>query len=98
MSKSYFVYLMTNFTDSVIYVGVTNDLERRVYEHKNKIDSTSFTTHYNIRKLVYYEETDDIACALAREKQIKGGSRKNKELLIIKDNPEYDDLAKDWYD
>jgi putative endonuclease len=66
----YYVYLLTNWNNKVIYVGVTNDLERRIYEHKNKLID-GFTKTYNLKKLVYFEETNDILAAIAREKQIK---------------------------
>lgn len=87
----YFVYFMTNFTNSVIYVGVTSNLIKRVYQHKNKIYD-GFTTTYYVNKLVYFEEYSDIEEAIKREKQIKGGSRQDKIDLIIKDNPNYEDL------
>lgn len=87
----YYVYLMTNYTNTVIYTSVTNNLIKRIYEHKNKLIK-GFTEKYNINKLVYYEEFTDIKFAIAREKQIKSGSRKKKIDLIIKDNPKYQDL------
>jgi putative endonuclease len=91
----YYVYMMTNVT-GMLYTGVTNDLERRVYEHKNKL-TKGFTSHYNLNKLVYFESTDDVTIAIAREKQIKGWLRKKKVALIKTMNPKWDDLAKDWY-
>lgn len=90
MDKQYYVYIMTNKTNSVLYTGVTNDLVRRVYEHKNKLVE-GFTKKYNIDKLVFYEVYDDINTAIAREKQIKGGSRKKKLRLI-------EDMNKSWND
>jgi len=90
-SKSYYVYILTNKYNSVLYVGITNDLRKRVYEHSSKVVS-GFTAKYNINKLVYFEETDDIKAAIGREKQIKGGSRKKKIDLIKNINPEFRDL------
>ena len=82
---------MTNIHNTVLYTGVTNNLARRVYEHKNELGG-SFTKNYNIHKLVYYEVGDNIHFAIAREKQIKGGSRKKKIDLINNVNPEWKDL------
>ncbi len=82
---------MTNAHHTVLYTGVTNNLARRVYEHKNGIGSV-FTRRYNVHKLVYYEVGNDIKAAIAREKQIKGGSRKKKIDLINGFNPEWKDL------
>ena len=82
---------MTNYNNTTIYTGVTNNLVRRVYEHKNKIVK-GFTAKYNITKLVYYEIFDDITLAIEREKQLKGGSRKQKEELINSINPAWKDL------
>ena len=78
-----------------LYTGVTNNLQRRVYEHKNKLVK-GFTEKYNIKKLVYYEETNDINSAIAREKQIKGWLREKKIKLIDESNPEWKDLSADW--
>lgn len=84
---------MTNKTNNVLYTGVTNSLSRRGYEHKTKQSSYgSFTKKYNINKLVYYEIYNDINFAIAREKQIKAGSRKKKIELVNKMNPEWRDL------
>jgi len=93
--KNYYVYLMTSKNNTVIYTGVTNDLARRVYEHKNKVIK-GFTSRYNINKLVYYEEFNDINDAIDREKQIKGGSRQDKIDLINADNSDWTDLSRDW--
>jgi putative endonuclease len=95
LTNQYFVYLMTNQTKT-LYTGVTNDLLKRVYEHKLK-SIPGFTARYNITKLVYYESTTDIYSAIAREKQIKGWLRVKKINLIESSNPEWLDLAKDWY-
>lgn len=91
MNKQYFVYIMTNKNNNVLYTGVTNDLNRRVYEHKNKMPE-GFTKKYNINKLVFYEVYDDINNAIAREKQIKGGSREKKIKLIEEINGKWNDL------
>ncbi len=91
MSKQYYVYIMTNKKNNVLYTGVTNNLAKRVYEHKEKLVS-GFTTKYNINKLVYYEMLDDIYNAIKREKQIKGGSRQKKIELINSLNPQWKDL------
>jgi putative endonuclease len=88
--------MMASRNNRAIYTGVTNDLERRVHEHKSKM-FPGFTSHYNCVKLVYYEETGDIQAAITREKQIKGGPRRRKVELIAAMNPAWDDLAKDWY-
>ena len=88
--KSYYVYIMTN-KSRTLYTGVTGDLVRRVYEHKNDLGSV-FTKKYNVHKLVYYEVGDSIHSAIAREKQIKGGSRKKKVDLINSLNPKWKDL------
>ena len=88
----YYVYILSNNHKNVIYTGVTNDLTRRVYEHKNHLDKGSFTSRYNVENLVYYEVTTDIDSAIAREKQIKGWNRKRKEKLIEGKNPNWVDL------
>ncbi len=93
--KQYYVYIMTN-NSKTLYTGVTNNLERRVYEHKNKLVQ-GFTSRYNITKLVHYEETNDVQEALLREKQIKGWLRSKKIALIEAKNPEWKDLSLDWY-
>ncbi len=91
VGKEYCVYIMTNAHNTVIYTGVTNNLARRVDEHKNSLGGI-FTKKYNVNKLVYYEVGDNIHAALAREKQIKSGSRKKKIDLIVSINPEWKDL------
>lgn len=88
--RQYYVYIMTNQKNYVLYIGVTNDIKVRVYEHKNGIGS-KFTKMYEIDKLVYLEEYDDINNAIAREKQLKAGSRQNKIDLITKFNPDWQD-------
>ena len=91
MNKQYVVYLMTNEHHSVIYTGITSDLKKRVYEHKEKLVA-GFTAKYNIVKLVYYEVFADPENAILREKQIKGGSRRKKIDLINRANKEWRDL------
>ena len=91
MNIEYYIYIMTNKRNTVIYTGVTNDLRRRVYEHKEKL-SDGFTQKYSINKLVYYEVFDDIENALFREKQIKEGSRQKKVDLVNSMNEEWRDL------
>jgi len=90
--KTYYVYLLTNKSNKVIYTGVTNNLERRLYEHTNKLVE-GFTKKYNVHKLVYFEETSDIQAALEREKQIKGWVRIKKNNLIETMNPDWRDLC-----
>jgi putative endonuclease len=87
----YYVYFLTNANHTVLYTGVTNDLERRCNEHKKKI-IRGFTQKYNVDKLVYFEKFDFIGLAIAREKQIKGYSRSKKNALIDKFNPEWKEL------
>ncbi len=89
--KQYYIYIATNKSNRVLYTGVTNNLLRREYEHKEKFVE-SFTSRYNVNKLVYFEIFDCIADAIAREKQIKGGSRLKKLELIRKENPNFEDL------
>ena len=91
MNKQYYVYIMTNKYNTVLYTGVTNDLKRRVYEHKSGLGG-GFTSKYNIAKLVYYEVCNDAYSAIAREKQIKGGSRQKKIDLINGMNSGWTDL------
>ena len=92
MSKQGYVYLIANKSNTVIYAGVTSDLVKRVYEHKNKLVK-GFTAKYNVNKLVYYEVFDSIQDAISREKQIKAGSRARKKELIRSSNPLYADLC-----
>lgn len=79
----------------MVYIGVTNSLERRVWEHKNKF-TPGFTSKYNLNRLVYYELYSDIRGAIAREKQMKGWLRKKKIALIESENPKWNDLSEDW--
>jgi len=87
----YYVYILTNSSNKVLYVGVTNDLGRRCYEHKKKLIK-GFTQKYKVDKLIYYEKFDSIELAIFREKQIKGYSRSKKDALINEINPEWDEL------
>jgi len=93
-----FVYILSNDTNVCIYTGVTNDLERRLYEHKNEMAPNSYTARYHVHKLVYYEETPDPYAAIAREKQIKSWNRKRKNALIESINPKWEDLSAGWSD
>jgi putative endonuclease len=92
MIKGGFVYIMTNKSKSTLYVGVTSNLKRRVYEHKNHLIKGSFSDRYNLEYLVYYEFFYSIEEAIKMEKKLKGGSRRKKEELINKFNPEWRDL------
>lgn len=95
MTKGGCIYIMTNKNHTTIYVGVTSALLHRMIEHREKKYPKSFTSRYNINKLVYYEAFHSIVEAIAREKQIKGGSRADKEKLIRTINPEWKDLFED---
>ena len=91
--NTYYVYMMTNEYNNVLYVGVTNNLERRVYEHQSGLIE-GFTQKYNVHKLVWFESCHDVKDAIAREKQLKGWVRSKKEALIRQMNPEWRDLSK----
>ena len=88
----YYVYILTNKNKNVLYTGVTDDLIRRVYEHKQHFDKNSFTSKYNVTNLVYFEETNDAKAAIEREKQIKSWNRMKKFFLIKEKNPTFEDL------
>jgi putative endonuclease len=90
--RQYYVYILTNKSNNVLYIGVTNDLIRRIFEHKNKL-LEGFTKKYNLRKLVYYEATNDIESAINREKQLKNWHRDWKINLIDQFNPNWKDLS-----
>ena|SRR4030042_3897066 len=94
--NQYFVYIMTNQDHTVLYTGVTNDLQRRVIEHRSG-KGGAFSKRYKMYKLVYYEYGDDIKMAIFREKQIKGGSRQKKVALINKFNPDWEDLYDKYF-
>ena len=89
---SYYVYILASVTNYTVYIGVTSKLIRRVYEHRNHLDPDSFTSQYNVHKLVYFEQTTDVRIALEREKQLKGWRRSKKNALIEKMNPDWKDL------
>ena len=91
---TYYVYILANATNTAIYTGVTNDLFRRLEEHQSHADPNSYTAKYNVTKLVYFETTNDVHAALAREKQIKGWNRKRKNALVESKNPHWEDLLK----
>ena len=91
----YYVYMLTNRNNKVLYTGVTNNLERRLYEHKNKLID-GFTKKYDVDKLVYFECTSDIKSAIAKEKQIKGWTRQKKNELIESMNTSWEDLSEKW--
>ena len=91
----YYVYILANWNNKVIYTGVTNNLERRLYEHKNKLVD-GFTKRYNVNKLVYYDFSESIETAIQREKQIKGWTRNKKNAVIEQANPDWHDLSSDW--
>ena len=90
--ETFYVYLLTNRNNRVLYTGVTNDLVRRVYEHKHHLIQNSFTDRYNVDKLVYFEETSSSRAAIEREKQIKGWNRTRKNALVNGMNPAWEDL------
>ena len=90
-AKNYYVYIMSNKYNTVLYIGVTNDLKRRIYEHREKLVE-GFTKRYNLIKLLYYEIYQDSYTAISREKQIQGGSRQDKIDLIEKTNKSWKDL------
>ena len=88
----YFVYILTNWNDEVMYVGVTNDLRRRLYEHQHEL-AEGFTKRYHVHKLVWFEVTGDVTSAIAREKEIKGWTRSKKNDLVTRENPDWKDLS-----
>jgi len=94
MTKQYYVYIMTN-RNHTLYIGMTNNLERRVYEHKHGL-LPGFTSRYKMTQLVYFEVGDDVHATIAREKQLKGWLRAKKSALIESMNPEWDDLSAGW--
>ncbi len=89
--KDYYVYILSNTSNQVLYIGVTSHLIKRVYEHKNYVVE-GFTQKYNVTKLVYFEQGTDVAAAIAREKQIKRWRREKKNYLINQINPDWQDL------
>ncbi len=97
MGQQGFVYIMGS-NSLVLYVGSTDNLEERVYSHKTKTERSSFTTRYNVNKLLYYEAGESLNSALERERQIKGWKRIKKLNLIKTKNPYYKDIAANWFD
>ena len=96
MYKDFYVYIIVNQRNTVMYVGITNDLNRRVYEHKAGLVE-GFAKCYNIDKLVYLESTTDVFSAITREKEIKKWRREKKNILVESTNPDWCDLSSDWY-
>ncbi|MCB4791787.1 MAG: GIY-YIG nuclease family protein [Elusimicrobia bacterium] len=92
-SHNYYLYILTNWNNKVMYIGMTNNLERRIYEHKSKL-VPGFTLKYNINKLVYSEHTTDVNAAIIREKEIKKWRREKKNNLVCSANPSWKDLSK----
>ena len=95
-SRRYYIYLLTNWNNKVMYIGVTNNLVRRIYEHKNKLIE-GFTRKYNVNKLVYFEETIEINSALEREKELKRWRREKKDAQVNRVNMEWKDLSEGWF-
>jgi len=97
MARTDYVYLLTNWNNNVMYVGMTNNLERRMYEHKKKLVE-GFTRKYNINKLVYFEEAQEVQTAIMREKEIKKWRREKKDFLVNSENPQWKDLSVEFQD
>jgi putative endonuclease len=95
--KTYYVYILCNKKNGVLYTGITNDLKRRIYEHKNKLVK-GFTSKYNCDTLVYFDGTPDVCAAIQREKQIKGWLRTKKVRIIESQNPDWKDLSEGWFE
>ncbi len=93
--KTYYVYIMSSISGT-LYTGMTNDLERRIFEHKEG-ENSGFTKKYKVKKLVYFESTNNVNDAIAREKQIKGWMRKKKIELVESMNPKWEDLSREWF-
>ncbi len=93
--QNYYVYLLSNWNNKVLYIGVTNNLERRIVEHRQKL-IPGFTEKYNVNKLVYFEQTNDVISALGREKQLKKWRREKKNALVNSVNPSWQDLSAGW--
>ena len=96
LSKSFYVYIITNKNNTTLYIGVTDNLIRRIYEHKKEIIE-GFSKRYNLNKLIYFEETPNAYAAISREKQLKNWHREWKLNLIKKNNPTFKDLAAEWF-
>ena len=93
--QEYYVYILSNIANTTLYIGMTNNLKRRLYEHKNKL-VPGFTEKYNVNKLVYYEKTTEVNAAIQREKNLKKWNREWKLDLIKKNNPSFKDLSLEW--
>jgi len=96
LMKTYYVYIITNKWNTTLYIGMTNDLQKRMYEHKQKFVE-GFSKKYNLNKLLYFEETSDVRIAIEREKQLKKWRRNKKIALIKKMNPKFEDLSEEWF-
>ena len=96
--NTYYTYIITNKTQGTLYIGVTSNILKRIYEHKNGTHTQSFSSKYKLKKLVWYGEFVDIYEAISYEKKLKNWHRAWKINLIEKDNPSWDDLSKDWYE
>jgi len=95
VNKNYAVYILTNYNQTTFYIGITGNLQKRIWEHKNKVVE-GFTKKYNLNKLVYYEITDNVETAINREKQLKRWHRQWKINLIKETNPDFNDLSESW--
>ena len=95
MNKVFYIYFLTNWNNQILYIGVTNNLQRRLFEHR-KGTVEGFTKKYNLKKLVYFEQTDDVYSAISREKQLKKWRREKKNNLVESLNPDWCDLAEDF--
>ena len=97
IQQFYFVYFITNKNNTVLYIGVTNSLQRRIWEHKVKFNTKSFASKYNCNRLVYFETYEDISNAIKSEKQLKDWKREWKNELVEKENMKWKDIAYDWF-
>ena len=93
----YYLYIITNKKDGVLYIGVTNNLERRIFEHKNKLIK-GFSSRYNLNKLIYFETFQSINEAIIREKNMKKWKREWKTKVIVEKNPNWNDLSNNWFE
>ncbi|MCB9020004.1 MAG: GIY-YIG nuclease family protein [Chitinophagales bacterium] len=98
VKKYYYVYMLSNVHRTTLYTGFTGNLLIRIWQHKKKVKRYSFSAKYNCDRLVYFEMTDDVLVAKAREKQLKNWKREWKETLVHQENPNWEDLAENWYD